>query len=162
MRQTSEMNLSPSKRVMPVLVALGAMLAAGTLPAQTPGEVPFSTGGSGRQASLQDTDGKVIYERICQGCHMADGSGGKQSPGVYPAVASNPKLAAKAYPAVLVVNGLGAMPSFGTMLSDEQIAAVVNYLRTSFGNRYGDAMAAAEVKALRPLAQARPTELRGR
>jgi hypothetical protein len=38
----------------------------------------------------------------------------------------------------------------------------VNYLRTHFGNSYDDALSAVEVKTLRPVAQAVPTELRGR
>jgi mono/diheme cytochrome c family protein len=62
----------------------------------------------------------------------------------------------------MVVNGLGAMPAFGSMLTDEQIASLVNYVRTHFGNTYADALTAAEVKTLRPAVQAAPTELRGR
>lgn len=122
---------------------------------------PFSPS-AGRQASFPGADGKQIYERICQGCHMADGSGARQGPSAYPAMAANPKFVAKAYPAALVVNGMGAMPAFGTMLNDEQVAAVVNFVRSSFTNRYEDQLSAAEVKPLRPASQAAPTELRGR
>jgi mono/diheme cytochrome c family protein len=35
------------------------------------------------------------------------------------------------------------------MMSDQQIAAVANYVRTNLGNDYKDALTAAEVKALR-------------
>jgi mono/diheme cytochrome c family protein len=119
-------------------------------------------GGAARNAPLPLADGKTIYEHVCQSCHMADAKGGKLSPATYPALASNAKLAAKAYPAVMVVNGLGAMPAFGSMLSDEQIASLVNYLRSHFGNAYADSISAAEVKTLRPALQAAPTELRGR
>jgi mono/diheme cytochrome c family protein len=42
------------------------------------------------------------------------------------------------------------MPSFGAMMSDDQIAAVVNYLRTHFGNEYKHAVTAEDVKAVRP------------
>ena len=38
---------------------------------------------------------------------------------------------------------------FGSMMSDEQIAAVVNYIRTNLGNQYADAVSAADVKAIR-------------
>ncbi|MNL82723.1 Cytochrome c-552 precursor [compost metagenome] len=41
----------------------------------------------------------------------------------------------------------GAMPPFG-QLSDEEIAAVVNHERTSWGNK-GSAVTPAQVKALR-------------
>jgi mono/diheme cytochrome c family protein len=62
----------------------------------------------------------------------------------------------------MVLNGLGAMPAFGTQLDDAQIAAVVNFLRGNFANRHADALAAADVKSLRPPAQTRPTDLQGR
>lgn len=125
-------------------------------------QVPFSMSAEGRQAPFPATDGRIVYERLCQGCHMSDGAGAKAGPASYPAVAGNPRFAARAYPAVVIVNGLGAMPAFGTQLSDAQVAAVVNFLRTSFGNQYNDPLADTEVPALRPAAQARPTELRGR
>ena len=124
--------------------------------------VPFVMGGGGRNAPLPLADGKSIYEHVCQSCHMADGKGGKLSPAIYPALAGNAKLAVKAYPAIMVVNGLGAMPAFGSMLNDEQIASLVNYLRSQFGNAYADDLSAGEVRMLRPAVQATPTELRGR
>lgn len=39
-------------------------------------------------------------------------------------------------------NEAGAVvaPAFGTMMNDGQVAAVVNYLRTHFGNNYQDAV----------------------
>jgi mono/diheme cytochrome c family protein len=41
------------------------------------------------------------------------------------------------------------MPSFKGMLSDEQIAAVVGYVRSHFGNDYKDAISAEDVKQVR-------------
>ena len=41
------------------------------------------------------------------------------------------------------------MPPFGAMMSDDQVAAVVNYVRTHFGNNYQDAVTAEDVKAVR-------------
>jgi len=43
-----------------------------------------------------------------------------------------------------------AMPAFGVMMSDDQVAAVVNYLRTHFGNDYHDEVTAQDVKTARP------------
>ncbi|MDV5100600.1 cytochrome c, partial [Pseudomonas sp. LSJ-87] len=40
------------------------------------------------------------------------------------------------------------MPAFGWRLSDQEVAEVVNFIRTSWGNQ-GDAVTASEVKALR-------------
>ena len=42
------------------------------------------------------------------------------------------------------------MPPVGVMMSDAQVAAVVNYVRTHFGNQYRDAVSADDVKLVRP------------
>ena len=41
------------------------------------------------------------------------------------------------------------MPPFGSMMSNDQVAAVVNYLRTHFGNDYQDAVTAEDVRTAR-------------
>ena len=93
--------------------------------------------------------GEQIFTHICQGCHMPDGKGAVGA-GHYPALANNPKLASAAYPVVMVVNGRGAMPSFGSGLSDAQIADVVNYVRTHFGNAYPDTLRAEDITPFHP------------
>jgi mono/diheme cytochrome c family protein len=72
----------------------------------------------------------------------------------YPALAGNTKLAASGYPVFVVLNGYGGMPWFSDKLSDVQVAAVVNYVRTHFGNSYADPVGAADVAPLRPSAEA--------
>ena len=42
------------------------------------------------------------------------------------------------------------MPPLGPMMSDEQVAAVVNYVRANFGNKYTDAVTAEDAKGVRP------------
>ena len=74
---------------------------------------------------------------------------GAAGAGAYPALADNVRLVAGIYPITVVLNGQRAMPSFGEELSDEQIANVINYVRTHFGNRYKDAVSPAAVKAAR-------------
>jgi mono/diheme cytochrome c family protein len=98
---------------------------------------------------FQESSGEAIYRATCQGCHMAQGQGAKGA-GAYPPLASNPRLASAEYPLYVVINGQKGMPAFGKMLSDEQIASVVGYARTHFGNQYPDAIAAESVKKLRP------------
>jgi mono/diheme cytochrome c family protein len=93
-------------------------------------------------------DGEQIYRSVCQGCHMPDGQGAVGA-GAYPALAANRRLESSGYAALLVINGQRAMPPFGRMLDDEQVAAVVNYVRTHFGNALIDAVSAADVKNLR-------------
>ncbi len=95
-----------------------------------------------------ETDGAKLYETICQGCHMPD-AGGAKGAGAYPALAGNPKLASAAYPQYIVLHGQGGMPGFGKWLSDEQIASVVNYVITHFGNAAPVPTTAGEVRAAR-------------
>lgn len=97
---------------------------------------------------FEQKDGAALYRAACQSCHMADAKGATGA-GTYPALAANPRLAARQYPAMMVLKGAGAMPVLGRTLSDEQVAAVVNYVRSHFGNAYSDTLSAAEVKALR-------------
>lgn len=93
--------------------------------------------------------GADLYHNICQGCHMPDAKGASGA-GTYPALAANKHLKAGLYPVGVVMTGRRAMPAFGEMLSDEQIAAVVNFVRTSFGNNYKDAVTPQMVTLLRP------------
>jgi mono/diheme cytochrome c family protein len=99
-------------------------------------------------ATREALSGSDVYRQYCMACHMADGKGA-QGAGRYPALAGNPNLAAAGYPIYVVLNGLGGMPWFNGMLQDEEIAAVVNYIRTNFGNNYTDAAKAADVTLMR-------------
>jgi mono/diheme cytochrome c family protein len=49
----------------------------------------------------------------------------------------------------VIVHGQKAMPPFGPLLNDQQIADVVNYVRTHFGNNYKDKVTPGDVKAQR-------------
>jgi mono/diheme cytochrome c family protein len=99
-------------------------------------------------SAIKQTGGEELYESVCQGCHMANGVGATAA-GTYPPLAKNRHLAAKSFPLVRVLNGSKGMPAFSTTMSDEQIAAVVSYVRTHFGNAYKDKVTVADVKALR-------------
>lgn len=93
-------------------------------------------------------DGKELYQKICQGCHMANGEGAKGA-GMYPALANNPRVASSGYIVSNVLNGLRGMPGLGIYLSDAQVAAVATYVRTNMGNKYTEPISLEEVKALR-------------
>jgi len=92
--------------------------------------------------------GEALFVNICQACHMSKGEGAVGA-GRYPALAKNEKLIAAAYPVYAVLHGQKGMPPFGRMLSDDQVAAVVNYVRTHFDNNYTDAVTAQDVKDAR-------------
>jgi mono/diheme cytochrome c family protein len=96
-----------------------------------------------------EQSGEQLFANVCQGCHMPDGKGAAGA-GTYPSLAGNKNLEAGGYPVYVVVRGQRAMPAFAAMMSDDQVAAVVNYLRTHFGNDFRDAVTAEDVKAVRP------------
>jgi mono/diheme cytochrome c family protein len=73
--------------------------------------------------------GAELYASVCQGCHMPDGKGATGA-GAYPSIAGNETLKASGYMLDIVVNGKRAMPPLGDMMNDDQVAAVVNYVRT--------------------------------
>jgi mono/diheme cytochrome c family protein len=132
------------KRFLPMLTLLAMSMAQ----AQT-NDAAFIA-----EKDIPHATGEQLFTHICQGCHMPDGRGAVGA-GHYPALASNPRLASAAYPVVMVINGRGAMPSFGSGLSDAQIADVVNYVRTHFGNAYIDTLKPEDIKPFHP---AKPPE----
>jgi len=111
-------------------------------------------------AGLAADSGAATYAHICQGCHMPRGQGAVGA-GRYPALAGNPALVSWQYVALTVLNGKNGMPAFGRQnkqgtspaflsvyLSDAQVAAVVNYVRTHFGNHWRSTATADQVAAL--------------
>jgi mono/diheme cytochrome c family protein len=113
------------------------------------------------QTQLAHASGALIYQHICQACHMADAEGAAGA-GHIPALARDARLVSAEYMAAIVLNGRGDMPGFRprpdftgfdamshTTLSDAQIAAAINFVRSHFGNHYRDRITPAEVKALR-------------
>ena len=93
--------------------------------------------------------GEKIYATTCVACHQANGSGLAAMKA--PALAGN-KVVTGAEPPVIdtVLNGRPgtAMAPFKDQFSDAEIAAVVTYVRNSWGNKASDVQAA-EVKARR-------------
>ena len=95
-----------------------------------------------------EKSGEALYNATCAGCHMPDGKGA-QGAGHYPALADNPAVEAAPYVIVNVLHGRKGMPSFGDAMNDDQVAAVVNYTRTHFGNRFAGSVTPSEVRSLR-------------
>lgn len=97
---------------------------------------------------FSEPNGEKMYKRVCAGCHMPDAKGA-QGAGMYPALAGDQNLASPDYAIYVVVKGLHGMPAVGRMMTDQQVADVVNYVRTHFGNKYKDSVTAAQVKEIR-------------
>jgi len=137
-----------------LLTAWGQTSVAGTGAAAESGEILDDS-------QLARASGAVIYRHICQACHMADAEGAVGA-GHIPKLAGDPRLASAEYMAAIVLNGRGDMPAFRprpdytelealehVTLSDAQIAAVINFVRSHFGNHYRDLITPAEVKTVR-------------
>jgi mono/diheme cytochrome c family protein len=93
---------------------------------------------------FNEQTGEALYSSVCAACHMPDGKGAVGA-GHYPALAGNANLESAGYPIYVVLHGYKGMPPVGHMMSDEQVAKVVNYVRTHFGNDYKDAATAEDV-----------------
>jgi len=100
--------------------------------------------------------GAKIYNTNCSSCHQANGKG---QPGVFPPLAGNPVVTGPADKVTHIVkNGLsgkitvngatynGQMPAWKSTLSDSDIASVVTYIRSSWGN-HASAVSASQVTA---------------
>ena len=99
-------------------------------------------------ARFGQQDGAALFGAICAGCHMPDGRGAVGA-GTFPSLAGNTKLEAAGYPLSVVQNGLRGMPAFGAQFTDAQVAAVVGYVRTHFGNAYADPVTPEDAGAAR-------------
>lgn len=80
-------------------------------------------------------DGAKLFADNCSACHQPAGQG---IPGAFPALAGNAFVQGPpSDPAAVVLNGRGGMPSFRNDLDDDRIAAILSYVRSSWGNRAG-------------------------
>jgi cbb3-type cytochrome c oxidase subunit III len=89
--------------------------------------------------------GEQVYTANCSACH---GAGGAGTPGVFPPLAGNAMVTGSPDKVIAAVkNGLtgattingktynGAMPAWKGKLSNAEIASVITYIRSSWGNK---------------------------
>lgn len=130
----------------------GGDAPAGDAPATDAAETP-AAGGAVDQLAV----GETKYGQVCASCHMADGNG---SPGVFPPLAGSEWVNGDPnVPISIVLHGLqgpidvkgtryeGAMQPWG-MIPDSDIAAILTYVRSSFGNS-SSAVTTEQVTAVR-------------
>jgi alcohol dehydrogenase (quinone), cytochrome c subunit len=120
------------------------------LPAQrpsgtyTPGSDPARSPANGNRVSNSQSVGFNVYRSFCASCHREDGSG---VPNAFPELAGNPSVLAEDTtslirllveggnsPATLTGPPRQAMPGFATTLADVEIAQVLSYIRSAWGN----------------------------
>jgi cytochrome c oxidase subunit 2 len=93
--------------------------------------------------------GEKVYAANCVACHQASGKG---TPPMFPPLdGSKVVTGPKEGQMDIVVNGKPgtAMQPFGKQLNDVEIAAVLTFTRNNWGNKTGDLVQPAEIKAAR-------------
>jgi cytochrome c6 len=108
------------------------------------------SGALSAQASAEPVDGKAIFTKNCAACHQATGKGIQ---GAFPPLAGSAFVqGAPADVGTVLLKGRGGMPDFSASLEDEQIAAVLSYVRSSWGNK-ATPISEADISALRTTLQ---------
>ena len=92
--------------------------------------------------------GAQLFGNVCAACHQTDAKGAVGA-GAYPPLASDKDLASTDFMLAVLFRGLKGMPPLGAMMTDAQVADVVTYVRTHFGNAYPGAVSPADVAAAR-------------
>jgi mono/diheme cytochrome c family protein len=94
----------------------------------------------------QEADGKALFLKNCAACHQATGKG---IPGAFPALAGSKFAQGPGNEvASVLLKGRGGMPDFSESLSDSEIATVLTFVRSSWGNK-ADGLSAEQVASLR-------------
>ena len=102
------------------------------------------------------TAGRDVYATLCVACHQPDGRG---QAALAPSLLGSPlALAPAAVTARILLNGkegpIGLMPPLGGSLTDDQIAAVLTYVRREWG-QIGAPVTPADVRSARAAARTR-------
>ena len=90
-----------------------------------------------QQEQARFTAGRTTYQNLCQPCHQADGRGEEK---IAPSLIGSEfaLAAAPSIPIRIVLHGkegsVALMPSLGSLLTDEEIAAVLTYIRREWGH----------------------------
>jgi mono/diheme cytochrome c family protein len=130
------------------IIALAALACASPVWADSASTTPT---GMSRGWEFSEQGGADLFRNICAACHQADARGAAGA-GAYPPLADDKKLTSSEFMLSVLLRGLDGMPPVGDMMSDAQVADVINYVRTHFGNSYPGAVSAADVSAARRLA----------
>ena len=135
------------KAKSPQAAAPAQAAAAGSPVAVATAAAPAQDGGRKWTADELKTAGEKLYAANCSACHQATGKG--MPPAFPPLDGSKVATGAKGAQIALVLHGKQgtAMASFAR-LTDSELAAVITYTRTAWGNKAGEVQPS-EVKAAR-------------
>jgi cytochrome c oxidase subunit II len=149
---------TPTGAAVPTGTKLGSAPAAaapnagavGQAPAPAPVAPAAPAAASAAKWDMQTAmdKGKQVYAQNCAACHQPDGTGNPEmgAPAFHTSAIANGPVAAHIQ---RVLKGKGAMPAWGNMLNDMDIAAVITFERNSFGNHKGDVVKPSDVAAAR-------------
>jgi mono/diheme cytochrome c family protein len=132
------------------LVALYAI----ALIASAAGASPVAADGASLKSPMSrgwefgEQGGADLFRNVCAACHQPDAKGAVGA-GAYPPLTADKKLVSTEFMLTVLFRGLKGMPPVGDMMSDAQVADVINYVRTHFGNAYPGAVSAADVSSAR-------------
>jgi cytochrome c6 len=102
-------------------------------------------GALGVQSAVAQASGEQLYNDNCAACHQKMGQG---IPGAFPPLKADKLALGDPKPlALLMMHGRGAMPAFKDSLSDAQLASVMTYVRSAWGNKAKPLTAADFAKA---------------
>lgn len=124
----------------------------------SPGAAASPAGGAMAANGASANDGGKVYQTNCSSCHQANGQG---VAGTFPPLAKNAVVTGDATKVIHIVkyglNGKiqvagttynGMMPAWGQQLSNGDIAAVITYIRSSWGNT-GSAVTESQVAGVK-------------
>ena len=137
-------------------VALGAVALVVSAAVGAPAladDAPAKSAAMSHGWEFGEQGGADLFRNVCAACHQPDAKGAVGA-GAYPSLVADKNLASSDFMLAVLLGGLKGMPPVGDMMSDAQVADVVNYVRTHFGNSYPDALSAADVTAARRRAPA--------
>lgn len=127
--------------LVPLLIVWGVLYIASQVGS------PLAGGDARTQPArpeLAAVNGEAIYAANCAACHQSNGQG---LPGSFPPLAGSEWVQGDAKTVIAIVtSGLageievsdqkydGVMPPFGRQLSNDELAAVISYIRDEWGN----------------------------
>jgi cytochrome c6 len=116
--------------LLPAVLLLAACGGADLPPSDSPAGVP-ETGDDLERLRV----GQMVYQAQCATCHGENGEG---RPPTFPALAGSPSVTGDPIQVIdVVLHGRNGMPPFAGILTDEEVAGVVTYIRASWTNLAG-------------------------
>jgi mono/diheme cytochrome c family protein len=143
---------------MKILLALAMALAAAGCAKGSQSSSAASASAAAAKNPASASDGAVVYIANCSSCHQTNGQG---ISGAFPPLAGNATVTGNPIAVIAIVkDGLegrldvngqaysGIMPRWRGVLTDEQIASVITYVRSSWKNN-APGVSVADVQAVK-------------